>query len=95
MTDEEKQQLIHRFNELVQAIPVTVEDGSADDAVECAYVRLRGAVERLLLVLNHRSERNYDAGMEAVERCMENFRVLTGKRMTLAEWSEANAEKLR
>jgi hypothetical protein len=46
-----------------------------DDQRECAYVRLRGATERLLLVLQYRSDHNYKVAMEAVERAMAEYRA--------------------
>ena len=36
------------------------------DEIECAYISLRGATERLMLVLQHRSERNYSVAVAAV-----------------------------
>ena len=50
-----------------------------DDARECAYVRLKGASERLLMILEHRSERNYELAMQAVERCMAEYRAFGDK----------------
>lgn len=48
----------------------------SEDAKECAFIRLRGATERLLLVRYHRSDRNYVAAMQAVERTMMEYRTV-------------------
>jgi hypothetical protein len=47
-----------------------------DDRKECAFIRLRGATERLLLVLQYRSDHNYETGMKAVEHAMAEYRGL-------------------
>jgi hypothetical protein len=43
------------------------------DRKECAYIKLRGAVERLGLVLEYRSERNYDVAVAAVARAHASY----------------------
>lgn len=42
------------------------KDEIESDRKECAYVRLRGDVLRLGLVLEYRNERNYDIAVAAV-----------------------------
>lgn len=49
------------------------------DKIECAYIRLRGAAERLLMILQHRSERNYDIAMQAVEQTIMDFHLARGQ----------------
>jgi hypothetical protein len=54
---------------------MTEEEKRADE-VECAYIRLKGATERLMMVLQHRSERNYSIAAAAVAfSCTEWQRV--------------------
>lgn len=46
---------------------------AAHQAKECAQVKLRGAAERLLMVVEHRSERNYGIAVEAVKRALNEY----------------------
>ena len=45
------------------------------DAKECAFIRLRGATERLLMIFEHRSEKHYGIAMQAFERAMAEYRT--------------------
>lgn len=50
-----------------------------DSRKECAYIGLRGATERLMLVLQYRSERNYDVAVAAVVQAhAEYLRTIAG-----------------
>lgn len=54
---------------------MTEEEKRADE-IECAYIQLKGAAERMMLVLEHRSERNYSIAAAVVAvRCTEWERV--------------------
>jgi hypothetical protein len=55
------------------------EIDDAGDTKECAYIRLKGATTRLLMILEHRSERNYGMAMEAVERATAEYRALLSR----------------
>ena len=44
-----------------------------DDEKECAYIRLRGTVERFDLILRHRSEGNYQTAYAAVVTAFVNY----------------------
>jgi hypothetical protein len=46
-----------------------------DDEKECQFIQLRGATERLLMLLQYRSDRNYDLGMQAVEEAIKDYRI--------------------
>ena len=50
-----------------------------DDRIECAYITLRGCTERFLMLLQYRSEHNYETGMKALEQSIADYRVLTKK----------------
>lgn len=52
----------------------TAEAAEADRK-ECALVMLRGATERLLMILDYRSARNYEQAMQAVERKIAEYRA--------------------
>lgn len=43
-----------------------IEQEKLADEIECAYIRLKGAAERLMLVIQYRSERNYSIAVAAV-----------------------------
>lgn len=54
---------------------MTEEEKRADE-IECAYIRLKGAAERMMMVLEHRSERNYSIAAACVAHsCTEWERV--------------------
>lgn len=45
----------------------------ADD-IECAHIKLRGSVERMLLLLQYRSDNNYRAGTESLHSAWSEYR---------------------
>jgi hypothetical protein len=55
---------------------ITTIEIDRTDQTECALVRLQGAATRLLMILEHRSERNYETAMGAVERAMAEYRAI-------------------
>lgn len=67
LTDEVRAKLASGFVDLPGS-------ATADDGKECAYIRLSGATERLLMVLQYRNDHNYGIAMEAVERAMAEYR---------------------
>jgi homoserine kinase len=59
-------------------VPGFADLSQQDETKECAYIGLRGATERLLMVLNYRSENNYETAMKSVERAMTEYREVVG-----------------
>jgi hypothetical protein len=53
---------------------IIMRPATKEDMIECALVRLRGAITRLDMVLEHRAEHAYEIGMQAVESAMAGYR---------------------
>lgn len=68
LSDEIRKMLSPGFVDLPGSAPT-------DDRKECAYIGLRGATERLFMVLQYRSDSNYETAMQAVERAMAEYRA--------------------
>lgn len=47
-----------------------------NDQIECAYVEMKGAVTRLLMIIEHRSERNFDLARIVAERALAKYHAL-------------------
>lgn len=52
------------------------EDEKHADELECAYIQLKGATERLMLVLEHRSDKNYAIAAAAIAHSADRWHRL-------------------